>query len=293
MVDLPGSAALAGGNPDPAGAGGGGEQQQQSGGQGEKPWFEAIGVDPKYAAAITAKGWTGPNDVLDSYVNVEKLVSMERGGEVDRILVKPKADATPEEIAAFRTKAGFAAPADIADYGFTEEQIAAAPIVAEAAKWAQETGLPADVFKPFVERAVAYETQQAEAFRANSDAEYTALGQEMGDKFGDFEEAGRRAFRASGLEPDKLDAMERVLGTKAMMSMFAKFGSAMTEASAPQPGRGGAGQFTQSAETAQGRINTLSRDSDFQAKLLSPNPEIRKVAQAEWENLFKVAYPPA
>jgi len=103
-----GSAALAG-NPGGGGAPAGGEggqggQQAPQGGApagGERPWFETAGIDAKYAPAIAAKGWTNPNDILESYTNVEKLVSLERGGDVDRILVKPKADATPEEIAAF------------------------------------------------------------------------------------------------------------------------------------------------------------------------------------------------
>ncbi len=89
----------------------------------DQPWYAQAGIDPKFHDAIKAKDWKSPNDVLDSYTNVEKLVSMERGGDVDRILVKPKADATPEEIAAFRQKAGFAAPADIKEYGFTPRRL--------------------------------------------------------------------------------------------------------------------------------------------------------------------------
>lgn len=288
------ASALAAGN---AGEGGGapaGEQQQQGqGGGDQQPWFKAAGIDPKYEPAITAKGWSSPNDLLESYTNVEKLVSLERGGDVDRIIVKPKDGATPEEVAQFRAKAGFAAPAAPEDYGFTPEQIAAAPVIGEAAKWFHAAGIPKDVAGSLMEQVTAYETQQVEAFKANSDREYTALGQELGDKFGDFEEAGRRAFKASGLEPQMLDKIEQAVGTKAMMTMFAKFGSAMTEAAAPQPGKTGGGQFAQSAEQAQARITTLSKDSDFQAKLLSTNPEVRKSAQAEWENLFKTAYPSA
>lgn len=324
MATNPGSAALAG-NPDPTGGAGGAGQEQQ-GGQGggaapaapaggEKPWHETAGIDAKYAPAIAAKGWTNPNDILESYTNVEKLVSMERGGDVDRILVRPKADATPEEIAAFRAKAGFAAPADVAEYGFTPETVSATatelftasglpaemagqfaaemtPVVEAAAGWMKDAGVPKDVAAGLVKSVLGREVEALKEFHANSDREYTALQQEMGDKFGDFEEAGRRAFRASGLEKGLLDKIELAVGTKAMMSMFGKFGQAMTEAQAPTPGKtGGSGQFTQTADQAKTRIETLSRDSDFQAKLLSTNPEVRKAANAEWEALFKSAYP--
>lgn len=326
MATNPGSASLAG-NPDPgAGASGSGEQGGQGGTpqvdlttgqpvQTEKPWTETAGIDPKYVSAIAAKGWTNPNDILESYTNVEKLVSMERGGDVDRILVKPKADATPEEIAAFRAKAGFAPPADVAEYGFTPETVAAqatelftgsglppemasqfaaemTPVVEAAAGWMKEAGVPKDVAAGLVKNVLGREVAALKEFHVNSDKEYTALQTELGDKFGDFEEAGRRAFRASGLEKPMLDKLEMSIGTKAMMQMFAKFGTAMTEASAPQPGKGGGqGQFTQSAEQAKSRIDTLSRDSDFQARLLSTNPEVRKAANTEWEGLFKTAYP--
>lgn len=288
MAENAGSAALTG-NPDAPDTGAQGEPGTISA-PAVKAWYEET-VDPKFHDAIKAKEWKGADDVLDSYVNIEKLVSLERGGDVDRIVVKPKADATPEEIAAFRAKAGFAAPENVEAYGFTQEQLEAAPILGEAAKWFKESGVPVDVASNLMTQVLAHEEAQVAAFRAKSDTEYQNLSTEMGDKFGDFEEAGRRAFRESGLTADQLNAVEQNLGTKAMMQMFAKFGSAMSEAGAPQPGKEGSGQFTQSAETAQTRINTLSRDSDFQAKLLSPNPEVRKVAQSEWENLFKTAYP--
>jgi len=314
---LAGNAGEGGGTP-PAG----GEQQQQGGqggapATGEKPWYEAAGVDPKFHTAIQAKGWQNPNDVLDSYTNVEKLVSMERGGDVDRILVRPKEGATPEEIAAFTAKAGFAAPEKAEDYGFNAEFVGTkaselfaanglpaelagqfstemAPVVEQASKWMHEAGVPPAVAKGLVNNVLASEVAGLKAFHAKSDEDYTKLGQELGDKFGDFEEAGRRAFRQSGLEKGTLDKIEMAIGTKSMMQMFAKFGSAMSEAAAPSGDKGGGqGQFTQTSESAQARIQTLQRDSDFQAKLLSPNPQVRGPAQAEWENLFKVAYPPS
>ena len=242
-------------------------------------------------------------------------MSLERGGDVDRILVRPKADATPEEIAAFRAKAGFAAPADIAEYGFTPESVQTTatdlftaaglpvemsqafaaemtPVVEAAAGWMKEAGVPKDVAAGLVQQVLGREVAALKEFHTKSDQENKALQQELGDKFGDFEEAGRRAFRASGLDKGVLDKIELAIGTKAMLNMFGKFGQAMTEASAPQPGKqGGSSQFTQTADQARQRIDTLSRDSDFQAKLLSPNPEVRKAANAEWEALFKTAYP--
>lgn len=313
-----GSAALAG-NPGGGGAPAGGEGGQGGGapaaGGGEKPWFETAGIDAKYAPAIAAKGWTNPNDILESYTNVEKLVSLERGGDVDRILVRPKADATPEEIAAFRAKAGFAAPADIAEYGFTPESVQTTatdlftaaglpvemsqafaaemtPVVEAAAGWMKEAGVPKDVAAGLVQQVFGREVAALKEFYTKSAQECEALQQELGDKFADFKESGRRAFRASGLEKGVLEKIELAIGTKAMLNMFGKFGQAMTEASAPQPGKqGGSSQFTQMADQARQRIDTLSRDSDFQAKLLSPNPEVRKAANAEWEGLFKTAYP--
>lgn len=317
MATNPGSAALAD-NPGaaaPAAAPGAETSPAAAAPAAEKPWTEQAGVDPKFASAIAAKGWTNANDVLESYTQVEKLVSLERGGDVDRILVKPKADATPEEVAAFRAKAGFAAPAEASEYGFTPETISTqavalfsgsglpaemagqfalemTPVVEAAAGWMKEAGVPTDVAQGLVGQVLAREVQALKDFHTNSTREFTELQTELGDKYGDFEESARRAFRATELDKGILDKLEMTLGTKGMMQMFAKFGGAMSEAAAPTPGKGAsAGQFTQSAEQAQARIQVLQRDNDFQAKLLSTNPEVRKASQAEWEQLFKTAYP--
>lgn len=322
MATNPGSAALAGNS-----GGEGGNVQAASGEQAqiggvnvdsavqEKPWFETAGIDAKFHNAITAKGWSSPNDVLDSYTNVEKIVSLERGGDIDRILVKPKEGATPEEIAAFNAKAGFAAPEKVEDYGFTAETIAAktndlftasglppelatqfaaemTPVVERATQWFKDSGLPPQAASALVDKVLQGEVDGLKAFDAKCAQEYAALGQELGDKLGDFEEAGRRAFRQSGLEPQLLDKIEMAIGTKNMMTMFSKFGSAMGEAAAPAGDKsGGAGQFVQTAQNAQSRIETLSKDSDFQAKLMSTNPQVKAAAQKEWSALFQQAYP--
>ena len=322
MASNPGSAALAGNS---GGDGGNvqaasGDQQQiggvdVTGAPPEKPWFEAAGIDPKFHGAITAKGWQNQNDVLDSYTNVERLVSMERGGDIDRILVKPKDGATPEEIATFNAKAGFAAPDKIEDYGFTPETIATktndlftasglppelagqfaaemTPVVERATQWFKDSGLPPQAASALVDKVLQGEVEGLKAFDAKCAQEYAALGQELGDKLGDFEEAGRRAFRQSGLEPQLLDKIEMAIGTKNMMTMFSKFGSAMGEAAAPSGDKsGGQGQFVQTAQNALSRIQTLQSDSDFQAKLMSTNPQVKQAAQKEWEALFSQAYP--
>lgn len=292
MTDTAGSVALAADNPNPDPNPDPNPNPAPAG--GEKPWFEneGSGIDAKYHDTIRAKGWKGPDDVLESYANVEKLVSLERGGESERILVRPKDDAPPEEVKSFREKAGFAAPAKPEDYGFTEEQMQSAPVLNDAAKWFHEAGVPKDVASTIVEKAMARDAELQTEFETRTAKEYTTLSQQMGDKFGDFEEAGRRAFKASGLDAEALNNIERSIGTTAMLNMFAKFGSAMTEAGAPGAARTGTGQFTASPENAKSRIETLKNDSDFQAKLLSTNPEVRKKATGEWEALHKAAYPP-
>lgn len=258
---------------------------------GEGTWYDKAGVDSRFHDTIKAKDWKSPNDLLDSYTNVEKLVSLERGGEVERIIVKPKADATGEEIAAFRAKAGFTAPEDVAEYGITPDQIASNPAMGEAGKWFKEAGVPKDMADKLLAQTTAYEQAQLDAFAASSSREYQMLATEMGDRFGDFEESARRAFKVAGISEQQANEIEQQIGTRALLGMFAKFGQAMTEAAAPQPGKTGAGQFTVSAEAAQQRIKTLMRDSDFQARLNSPNPELRKATVKEWEQLHLASVP--
>lgn len=297
MSTTPGSALLAGnsGAPDPAA----GTPDPAAGGAPPSPapapapsdaWYASLPAE--YHGTITAKGWSGPEAVLQSYVNLEKVVGHEKAGNADRLLVLPKADAKPEELAAFWDKAGkIGVPETAEGYGFKAPEGLDAPILAEAAGWALKAGMPVPMANAFVEQAIAYEQAQVEAFQQRSTQEIGDLQQEWGAKFDDNAELGRRAVRAAGLDGEVLDKIELAIGTGAFMKMFHAFGKNIVEAAAPPPDAGGANgqQFSMSQAQAVDKAAALRKDSDFMARYLSPNPALRRAAMEEIEKLDRLA----
>ena len=259
--------------------------------------FDAFEVPEAQLKMVAAKGWKGVSDMLESYEGLEKLVGLERGDDLakGRVLIRPKADAKPEEIADFFGKASEGmVPKEAKDYGITApEGMDPAPFE-QAGELFKEAGLP----KPFADKLIgvvaAAEKAKVEQFQADSAKQVTDLQAEWGDKYEVNLEAGRRAAAAVGLDGDALNRIELAIGTGPMLKAFAEFGKQYAESSAPKPAQQGApGQFRETQASAAAKIEALNKDDAFQARFLSPNPAVRQPAIAEMEALLKIAYPTA
>lgn len=255
-----------------------------------EPWYKDLPAERH--AYIENKGWKSPADAIESYTNIEKTLGLPADARAEALLVRPKADAKPEEQAAFLDKANSAfvpETADKYDLGLKPEEIT--PEIEQSAKWMLDAKVP----QPLAQRLVAaYKADAAAAeakFEAASLQDMKDLGDELGDKFGDFEAQGRAAFRAAkeqaGFTAEQAAAVERAIGTKGMLKLFASFGRNMGEL--PSPGaearESGSGQFTQSPAQAKAKIDTLLQDSAFLARYNSPNQKMRAGAIAEMETL--------
>jgi hypothetical protein len=311
MSTNPGSAALLG-DPAPAPEGGaqppaGAPENQQppapeAGAQPpaaepEKPWYEGLPTD-KYAY-IQNKGWQSPADVLESYTNIEKTLGLPADARADALLVAPKADAPEEARTAFLEKAtkGFV-PETPEGYGFDKlvpDGVEPPPILSEAAAAAHAAGLPAPLASKFIGQMLEADKKAEAAFDAQSVTDLKDLAAEYGDKFDDNMELGRRALRAAkeqaGLGDEAIPQIERAIGTKAMLKLFATFGKNMTELPAPDGTKSadGAAQFQTSPAAARAKIEALKQDSAFMARYLSPNPGMKQKAIDEMEALQKIA----
>jgi len=258
--------------------------------------FDAFEVPEASLKAVAAKGWKSVGDVIESYEGLEKLVGLERGDDLakGRVLIRPKGDAKPEEIAEFFGKATEGmVPKEAKDYGITApEGMDPAPFE-QAGELFKEAGLP----KPFADKLIgvvaAAEKAKVEQFQADSAKQVTDLQTEWGDNYEPNLEAGRRAAAAVGLDADALNRIELAIGTGPMLKAFAEFGKQYAEMAAPKPGeQGSPGQFRETQESAKAKIEALNKDDAFQARYLSPNPMVRQPALDEMETLLKIAYPP-
>lgn len=271
-----------------------GEQQQQT----AAPAAWDIPADRK--DYVDNKGWKGPNDMLESYTSLEKTLGLSPDARADALLVRPKADAKPEEQAAFVEKAISAYVPDKAEgygnLGIDLKEGESLPVEIEQARgWMKEAGIPAPLAPKLVAAYQADLAKAETAFQNQSTQDMKDLASEFGDKSEDNFELGRRAFRAAkeqGLTPEKLAAMERAVGTKDLMKLFIGFGKNQTEL----PGGGAPGNsgnasngFTLSVEGAKAKVQSLLQDSAFQARYNSPNIQTRQAAIAEMEVYQKAA----
>ena len=247
----------------------------------EKPWWDSLPDGLKTAAA--AKQWKDPAAAVESYVNLEKIMGADKAG---RTVMLPKDDATPEEVGSFFKQLGV--PETAEQYELTTPQGIPEDTVNEAKNWMHEAGVPPKLAQRLVDSVAKAEAAKLAAWEKQSNAEMNDLAVEWGTKFEDNSELARRAFKASGLPEPALTKLEMAIGTKAMLAMFHKFGMNMTEAAAPAPGNGG-GQFVMNKAQAQAKVDSLRSSSDFQARYLSPNVQLRNAAIAELEELTRIA----
>lgn len=267
----------------------------------EKPWFETAGIDAAHHPYISNKGWKAPTDMLESYVNLEKVVGLERSGQSDRILVLPKdpgANAKPEDIEAYKTataefrdKAGFTAPMDPKNYELkVPDTYKDDPIYSKAGDIFKEAGVPKHLAQPVLDAVARVQGAAEKQIQDAITAEELELSKDP--KFALNKEISMRAVRAAGLTDAEASVLGAALGPKRAMEAFLKLGAAFKEGDTPlnngNDGKGGSG-FQMTKESAIAKAAELRKDPAFQARYLSPNPAVRKLAIEEIEALDKAA----
>lgn len=271
--------------PDPTG-----QQQQQAPPAALK--FGEYEVPADRATYVANKGWKDTAEVLESYQNLEKLVGVPDGERADRLLIAPKSDAKPEEVAAFLAKANaVAVPEKPEGYGFQAPEGVNPEVLNMAAGAFHAAGVPKPLAEKVVASMLAQEQAAAETFVKQSNDDILSLQGELGDKFDDEMEVAKRAFKSAGLEQAHVDAIERAVGTKTMLNMFRTLGKGVMEGNDPDadPAKpGGANQFRMNKETAQAKMNSLFADKEFMSRYLSSNMRERGPAIEQVTALQKV-----
>lgn len=255
---------------------------------GEKPPWFAERYPAEQHDFIKNKGWDGDPAILESYINLEKIMGADKA---NRTLLLPKEDATPEEREDFYRKAGITAPEKKEAYyeGLEiPEQMLSTPLVQGAPDFFQKAGVPKEMAQKVMKEVIAAETQMEQQFQTESKNQLQEIALKYGTKFADKAELGKRAATASGIDEATMDKIERSIGTAKMMEMFFHFGENMVEGTPPGPGEGGGNQFRLSTADAQTKVNNLFGDAAFMARYTSPNEAIRKPAIEEMERYQKI-----
>ncbi len=208
-------------------------------------WVDTL-PDPVKGFALN-KGWDKPEKSVQSYIELEKMIGADKAG---RTVVLPGDKATPEEVAAFRSKLGV--PAEAKDYeitlpdGFPDPEfgnLASGLLLKHGVPKSAAQGLMTD----FMAQVQAGETARLAEETKRFSGEMAELKTEMGADFDKKMELGKRAFAKAGMPTEVMDLIEDALhdkgkpGTAAMLKFAANLGEMLGEGRFVDADGGGSG----------------------------------------------------
>jgi hypothetical protein len=236
-------------------------------------------ADADTSGYIQTKGWAGPEDVLTSYRNLEKMVGADRAG---RTVVLPAGEDANEWGQVFdklgrpSNADGYKLPvpegadpgfAKLASSKFHELGITAKQGAALAAWWNEQAGTQTSAMAAAEEAALAAEhAALAKDWGTGPDAQFRR-------------ELARRAAVHLGLDEASIAAMEKVAGYSKTMKALAKMGDLLKEHGAE--GLGEMGSFGMTPEGARSRKGQLMADKAWRDRAMNP-------ASAEWAEIQKL-----
>jgi len=244
------------------------------------------GVDEVTAGYVANKGWTEPRQVLDSYVNLEKLLGADRAGNT---VILPKDGASAEEMASFYNKLG--RPADPSGYKIEVPEGAPKEFATAAAQKLHELGISKAAGEKLAEwwngQAKGSQEQHQQAQLQAFQQDDQALKQEWGAAFTQNLTAAQAAVRGLGVTPEQIDQMQKSMGHKATMEFFQKIGSKMGEADFVSGNRSEPFGAALTPSQANAKIASLKGDKEFVARYLKKD----SAAVAELTRLIAMANP--
>ena len=249
------------------------------------PWLE--NADEVTAGYVQNKGWQKPEQVLESYRNLEKLMGADRAGNT---VVMPKPDASPEEFGKFFDRLG--RPATPGDYKLEVPAIGGDPKFAEiASKWFHDEGLNtkqaqnlASKFNAFVGEKVGANAEQLAAAYASEDK---ALRDSWGVAFNQELALAQAFVRGAGIAPEVIDKLQASMGHKATMEFFNAMGKRMGEADFVGGNRTQAFGNALTPGQAKAKITELTQDKNFVIRYRAKDAS----AVAEMKQLHEYAFP--
>ena len=244
------------------------------------------GADDVTVGYVQNKGWTEPNQLLDGYRNLEKLLGADKA---NNSVIIPRGDADPKEWAAVYEKMGRPSGAD--GYKVELPKGGDAGLHSQVMAKMHELGLSkaqgeslANWYNGLGTEALqAQETQRNQAFQADD----LAVKAEWGQAYTQNLAQAQQAARGLGLDADSIDKMSESLGHKATMQLLQKIGSRMGEDSFVTGE--GTEKFGNALTPGQAKseIQSLMSDKDFTKKYLSGDVQSKE----RMSKLHQFAFP--
>ena len=250
---------------------------------GTEPWWHGKVANEDNKGWLANKGFADLDTWVESHKNLEKLVGSQR-------LAIPQGEADTANWDKVYNALGRPEKPDGYQFKAPEGKELNAELVGHFAPIMHAAGLNQKQASSLVEAYTALETAKAEeaakAFEAKSDQDMKDLRTEWGEAFESKIELSRRAMRQFGIG-EHVDALERAMGTKGLMTMLAKIGEGLGEHRIENGG--GNTTFGMTPAAAQQRIAELRNDPMWSKAYLAGDAD----KKAEMARLQRAAYPDA
>lgn len=251
-----------------------------SGAEPQGNWYD--GFSDANKGVVQDRQWSGPEALVESYVNLEKLT----GVGPDRLLKLPKSGAAPEEWNPVWERLG--RPGTPEGYEFSKDNRDPA-LLEWAGKAFHKHGLPKSAAEGLLKDYEEFTQQMLDSEEARYSEgvvqQANGLKKEWGAAFDQNVSLAKSAAAKLGMDAYKVDALERILGFDGVMKMFHDIGSRTGESDFVTGGPTPLGVMTPAA--AKARISALQGDPDFGRRYIAGDSS----ARAEMDKLHKWAYP--
>lgn len=230
---------------------------------------------------VTERGFTGPEQVVEQYRNLEKL----RGVPPDQLLTLPKSLDDATAMAPIYDRLG--RPKD--SKGYTLEVPKDGD--PKQAEWAgdlfHKNGLTKTqgeaIVKGWNERQAAAVAANLENVKIAKAQTELALRKEWGAAYDQNTALVDKGAKTLGLTPEQVESLGGIQGRDVFMKKLADIGRSLGEAPFITGNKTTGGENVLAPEQAQAKINELMKTSDFTQKLYAGDPIARKT----WDTLHE------
>lgn len=247
-------------------------------------WTKGLSEDMR--GFVANKGFTGPEMVLESYVNLEKL----RGVPAERLLKIPEKMDDPAWATEIYPKLG--RPATAKEYKITMPEKGGDEAFAGKAKdWFFDAGLSQSqgekLSAKWNEHVASVVEEQKSVQQAKDVQERSALKKEWGLAFEENINKSVNAAKQFGINDETLKKMGDAVGYATVAKMMHSIGSKIAEDGFISGAKGSSFGSAMTPEAARHKINSLRADPDFVKRYTrGEGPAIEEMGR-----LHQFAYP--
>lgn len=234
---------------------------------------------------LQTKAYKTPADVLKALRSAEKLIGLDK-------IPMPKDDLDTEGWNRVYSRLGRPESPDKYDLKLPDN--VDKPFVDHMLKAMHEAGASQKLVQSALKAQLEFETQRSEEFAKQRELQvaedWKTLKSEWGNGYDTQVEHARRAIRENGVDTDTLNKIEEAIGPKAMLKLFAGYGSKFAEdTTAMSDGTGNFGKLT--PQQAKYKISQLLADKEWVRKYTQGSPAERELTMKEMKELQEHANP--